>query len=91
MTSRYRLRPDVRLTQLEDEGVVLHLGSREYFTVSETGLVILESLKQERTMEELAEALIDEYDVALDHATASAEDFVTRCLADGLVLRTEEE
>ena len=33
---RYQRHPDLRLTALEGEGVVLHLKERRYFTVNET-------------------------------------------------------
>ena len=38
--TRYQRHPDLRLTALEGEGVVLHLKERRYFTVNETGLVL---------------------------------------------------
>ena len=56
MTTRYQRHHAIRLTDLAGEGVVLHLGSRSYFTVTETGLVILEALKQPRTFDELVAA-----------------------------------
>lgn len=89
MTHRYRRRPELRLTALEGEGVVLHLGSREYFTVSETGLAILEPLEQERTADELVDALMERYDVTREHATASVRAFLDRCLAEDLLLQSD--
>ncbi|MGE0159744.1 MAG: PqqD family protein [Gemmatimonadales bacterium] len=91
MTLRYRRHPDLRLTALEGEGVVLHLGSREYFTVSETGLAILEPLEQARTLEELVDALVERYEVTRDQAADSVRSFLDRCLAENLVLESAEE
>lgn len=85
MTPRYRRRDDLRLTELEGEGVVLHLGSREYFTVSETGLVILEALERERTITELVSALTEAYEVSEADATEAVETFLGACLEENLL------
>jgi len=87
VTARYRPHPDLRLTALEGEGVVLHLGSRRYFTVSETGLVILEALSEPRTLDEIVAALRDRYHVTVEHAAASTRTFLDRCLQAGLITR----
>ena len=47
---RYARHPDLRLTALEGEGVALHLGTRRYYSVSESGLDILEALAAPRTL-----------------------------------------
>jgi hypothetical protein len=89
VTVRYRRHPDLRLTALEGEGVVLHLASREYFTVSETGLAILEPLERECTLDELVDSLMERYEVTRDQATESVRAFLGECLTEDLVLECE--
>ncbi len=89
MTTTYHRHPDLRLTEVDNEGVVLHLGSLRYFTVNETGLAILTALAQPRTMDQLVRAVTDEYDVTDDVAQATTRDFVDRCV-DAKLLRAEE-
>lgn len=89
MTKQYRRHDDIRLTALEGEGVVLHMGERRYFTVTETGLVILEALKTPRTFDELVEAITNEYDVTPAHAATSVQAFLDQCLKSSLVLENE--
>jgi hypothetical protein len=89
VTVRYRRHPDLRLTALEGEGVVLHLASREYFTVSETGLAILEPLERECTLDELVDSLVERYEVTRDQARESVRAFLDECLAEDLVLECE--
>lgn len=91
MTRRYRRHPDIRLTALEGEGVVLHLGSREYFTVSETGLAILEPLEGERTLDELIDALLESYEVTREDAAKSVRAFLDMCMSENLLLVTDGE
>lgn len=89
MTKQFRRHDDIRLTAMEGEGVVLHMGERRYFTVTETGLVILEALKSPRTFEQLVEAITNEYDVSAEHAATSVQAFLDQCLKSSLVVETE--
>jgi len=41
--------PDPRLSPQEGEGIVLHLEARRYFGVSDSGLTLLEALKEAQT------------------------------------------
>jgi len=86
----YRRHPDLRLTSLEGEGVVLHLRERRYFSVSETGLVLLEALKEARSFEELVEGLLSEYDVDRETAVTTTRAFLDQCLASAVVTEIRE-
>jgi hypothetical protein len=86
MTVRYRRHADLRLTELEGEGVVLHLGNRRYFSVNETGLTILQALVVPRTFDELVAALLDEYEVTEAEAVESAREFLDRCEQSDLLI-----
>ena len=84
--ARFCRHPDLRLAALEGEGVVLHLGARKYFTVSETGLVLLDLLEEPRTLDQLVTGLMERYAVDRDHADTSTQQFLERCRAAGLIL-----
>jgi hypothetical protein len=85
MTQRYTRHPDIRLTALAGEGVVLHLGARKYFTVNETGLTILNTLAQPRTFDELVAAVCNEFDVEEAVAIATTRDFVEHCIQSDVI------
>ncbi|HEY2805822.1 MAG TPA: PqqD family protein [Gemmatimonadales bacterium] len=85
MTTRYTLHPELRLTRLGDEGVALHLGSRRYFTVSETGVDILEALKTPSTLADIVARLTSSYDVTPELAEKSARDFLDNGRRHGLL------
>ena len=89
MTFRYQRHPNVRLTALESEGVVLHLDDRRYFTVNATGLTLLESLREPRTLDDLVAALVREYEVQPPQARATAEAFLRQCTERGVVRTIE--
>ncbi len=86
MTVRFRQRPDLRVAELEGEGVVLHLGNQRYFTVSETGLAILEALKAPRTADEIVAILLETYEVSDEEARQSVAEFLNRCHEAELLL-----
>jgi len=90
VTTRYRRHPDLRLTALEGEGVVLHLGTRRYFSVSESGLALLEALETARTADDLAGGLTARYRVTPEHAAASVRAFLERCRALDVLLVERE-
>ena len=86
MTTVYSRHADLRLTAVDDEGVVLHLGSLRYFTVNETGLTILQAHEQPRTITELVKAVTDAYEVSDDVAEQTTREFVDRCVEAKLLL-----
>ena len=81
--------PDLRLTALEGGGVALHLGTRRYYSVSESGLDLLEALTAPRSLEELVAVLNAKYEVGVEHATESARAFVERGVRSGVLMVTE--
>ena len=83
--AKYLRHPELRLTALEGEGVVLHLRSRRYFSVNETGLVLLEALKQPRSFDELVGAILSEYDVSPETAAETTREFLDHCVATAVV------
>jgi len=85
MTLRYRRHPDLRLAALEGEGVALQLGTRRYFTVSESGVLLFDALTSPRSIEELVRVLLEEYEVSADQAEASVRAFLDQCRAAELV------
>lgn len=89
MSERYMRHPDVRLADVEGDGVVLHLGSRRYFSVSESGLLLLQALEAPQTVADLTRVLEEQYEVTTEQAEASVRQFLETCrIAD--LLRVED-
>ena len=79
MIERYRRHPDLRLADVEGDGVVLHLGSRRYFSVSESGLALLQALEAPQSVDDLVRLLLDRYEVTAEQADASVRQFLDAC------------
>jgi len=86
VTTRYRRHPELRLAAVEGEGVVLHLGTRRYFSVNDSGLTLLELLAAPRSLGDLVAALAERYEVTADDARESVRGFVDGCLAARLLV-----
>ncbi len=85
MTTRYHRHPDLRLTELAGEGVVLHLGDRRYFTVNGTGLAILRALEAPGDFAAVVAAVLAEFDVAPEVAESTARAFLDQCVAANVI------
>ena len=83
---RYARHPDLRLTALEGEGVALHLGTRRYYSVSESGLDLLEALAAPKSLPELVAVLTAKYDVSVEQAEATTRDFLEKGLSTGTLV-----
>ena len=83
----YRRHTDIRLTALEGEGVVLHMGARRYFTVNETGLTILDALKQPQSFAQVVDAITAEYDVTQEEAERTAKIFLDQCVTAAVIIK----
>ncbi len=87
MSQRYIRHPDLRLADVEGDGVVLHLGTRRYFSVTESGLILLQALEAPRSVDELVRLLVEQYEVTPEQAEASVRQFLDTCrTADLLVV-----
>lgn len=86
MSERFVRHPDLRLADVEGDGVILHLGSRRYFSVSESGLALLQALDAPRSLEDLVRLLLERYDVTPDQAEASVRTFLESCRAAELLV-----
>ena len=84
--SRYVRNPEIRLTELEGEGVVLHLGNRRYYTVSSSGLLILNALEHPRSLDHLLDLLMETYEVTREEARETALAFLDECVSNGMVI-----
>ena len=68
-----------------DSAVLLHLGTRHYFTLNGTGLFIVKQIQQGKSKDQIASALIGRYAVDADQAAASITRLAEDLLRDKLI------
>lgn len=81
--------PDLVFTKLdEQEGVLLHLKTKQYFSLNETGVRIWELLEeQQHAPAGIASALAEEYDVEQEEALRYVRRFLEEMREEHLVIR----
>lgn len=85
-TSVPRRHPDVVYTTLPNgEIVLLHLDTKQYFSLNETGSRVWELLDGERSVEEIGRQIERSYDVTLEEAHGSVESLIRELVAANLV------
>lgn len=89
MSTFYRRHPGLRLTNVEGEGIVLHLDTRRYFSVNETGLLILEALFYPQSADELVETVLERYDAAPEYVRECIVQFLAHCQGGELIVRQD--
>ena len=83
--------PDVVITELEDkEAVLLHLGTKMYFTLNETGLRIWQLMSSGLTPGEISTRLPEEFDVTPEKARESVLNLISELIAAKLVRVVDE-
>ena len=80
--------PDVVHTELEDGAVLLHLGTRFYYSLNEGGRTIWQMLESVDSPDSLTEGLLGQYQVTEDHARASLARFLQELDREQLVVAT---
>ena len=69
MTS-VQLKPNISITRVQSEVVLLDLDNGQYFGLNDVGCCVIDGLKQEHSIEQIAEGLVDQFAVDLDVALA---------------------
>jgi hypothetical protein len=78
--------PSLVFTRLDDsESVLLHLDTKRYYTLNETGAHIWELLQHGRCAQDIARALQDDYAITDEEATRVLLAFVDELQQEGLV------
>jgi hypothetical protein len=74
----YTISPDAAFAAVEDGAVVLHMGTKRYYSLNETGTFVWRRLEHGIARAEIVAQVVDEYDVGI----AEAEMAVARLLEE---------
>ena len=85
-----RKKPDYEIVKIEDEYMAVPVGEetlvfKGVVTLSESAAFLLEQMNQPRTMEDLLELLMQEYDVDEETARSDLADIIKKFLEIGLI------
>ena len=77
---------DVVFTSLEDEGVLLHVKTKYYYTTNETGLRIVEILEEGATEADLVAALVQEFEIDEETCRQDVQTTLEHLTAEKLII-----
>ena len=80
---------DVLSRELDGEAVLLDLRSGHYFGLNSTGSRVWAALKDGKEAEQIAEGIVEEFDVDLDRALADTRAFIDMLFERGLIRRAD--
>jgi len=69
---------DVSARTIGDETIVLSLPTSRYFTIGGVGTRVFELLTEDRSIEELVEVIVGEYEIDADVARRDIESFLDK-------------
>lgn len=87
--TRYRASGDALAATLSDGAVLLHLHSKRYFSLNDSGTRIWELLRREAGVEEIVATLVDEFEVDAGEARAAVQALIAELLDERLIERAE--
>jgi hypothetical protein len=91
MTHTFKVHPKCLLTELDDgTGVVLHLDTKIYYTLNETGVFVWKDIEcSPREVEALVIRLTETFEVDREQAQADVAALIETLLSEGLLQRVD--
>lgn len=86
--SRFQPSSDVVYTEMDDsESVLLHLKTRRYYSLNETGTLIWGAIQEGKSEEEIVQRIVEAYEIEAPEAQQHLDAFISDLEADELVRR----
>ena len=82
----YQKNPSLVCTEFDDGAILLNLHTKYYYNLNETGLSIWNLLNELSTVPEIAEKIVDEYEVDKDRALESVRRIMAELCQEGLII-----
>ncbi|WP_457568852.1 HPr-rel-A system PqqD family peptide chaperone [Desulfurobacterium sp.] len=76
---------------ISEEGFIFDPETGNSFTVNKTGLFIINMLKEGKDVEDIVEALTEEFEVDREEAMRDVTDFLEQLRLMGLIDKTEDD
>ncbi len=80
-TSKIQRSPDVLITELDNEIVVLHVSSGKIIGMSDTSRRIWDALEHPSSLDDLTDQLVEEYDISREICLSETKAFVASLLS----------
>ena len=82
----WQVDPQVRFRRVFDEAVVIHQEKAEALVLNEVGASFLELCDGQRTVQQIIELMLGEYDVGVDELISDVQDFIAELSETGVIV-----
>jgi hypothetical protein len=86
---RYAISPDAAFAAVEDGAVVLHMGTKRYYSLNETGTFVWRRLEDGIEDTDIAAQMVEEYDVGIDVAKRAVAGLLAELVKESLICAAE--
>jgi hypothetical protein len=86
---RYAISPDAAFAAVEDGAVVLHMGTKRYYSLNETGTFVWRRLEDGVEDTDIAAQMVEEYDVGIDVAKRAVAGLLEELVKESLICAAE--
>lgn len=83
---RYTVKPDVVARSVAGEMILLDLETGIYFTLNSVGASIWRALESGAPRDQVVDAIVDQYEVDVETASADYDEYVDALVAEGLLV-----
>ena len=85
MTRRCTIPHDVACAKVDDGAVILHMGTKRYFSLNETGAEIWRLLEEAVPVDELPQRLSEQFDVSVEEARGGVTELIAALAGEQLL------
>jgi hypothetical protein len=82
---RYTVSPDAAFAAVEDGAVVLHMRTKRYYSLNETGTFVWRRLEDGMARAEIVAQVVDEYDVGIAEAEIAVARLLDELMQESLI------
>jgi hypothetical protein len=86
---QYSISPDAAFAAVEDGAVVLHMATKRYYSLNETGTFVWHRLEGGIAHAEIVAQLVHEYDVRVAEAEVAVAGLLEELVQESLIHRVE--
>ena len=75
---------------IDDNQVMMHIEKGKYFGLNSVGKRIWELIEKPKTLDEITELLLSEYDLSAEQCKQEVSPFLEKAIGYGIILKNEE-
>ena len=90
IAKKYKVAEDILFRQVEDEGILMHVSSGTYYSLSETSILFWQALSNSKSLIPVVELITNEYEVKRDRVLEDLQSFLQDLSRSGIIFPTAE-